>query len=169
MNLNKFKSTLTAIARPTLFNVQISGAPVQSISADHMKFTCKAASLPASTFGNIEVPFYARKVNFNGDRTYSEWTTTIIADNSWTLYKQIFNWHVKMNHPSDNVASSTNMNSFKADGLVTMYDAAGSPTLQFKLIGLYPLELQQLDIDWGNNDTTADIMVTWRYDWTEML
>ena len=61
MNIEYLKSSLKQPARPTLFDVEISGASaIQTISTDVLKFTCKAASLPADNMGKIDVPYYGR-------------------------------------------------------------------------------------------------------------
>lgn len=167
MNIEYLKSSLTHPARPTLFTVEISGSSIQSISTDTLKFTCKAAGLPANTIGKIEVPFYGRKVPYAGDRTYEDWNTTIIMDNDWTIYKELVAWKEAFNGAETNVASSSTMTNYKSDGYVQLYDPTGTSTLKIKMVGLFPYMIQNLDLSWEANDQTADLNVTWFLDyWT---
>ncbi len=169
MDVSVFKAVMTGFASPARFDITISGAYVQAIDQSMLKVSCKAASLPSSTLGVIEVPYFGRKVKIPGDRTYSEWSTTLIADNAWTVYQQLLSWHESINSPSGNTAVTANVNDFKADGLVTAYDAAGNITIQKKLVGLWPSEVSQVEFAWDSTDQTADIPVTWAYDYSESV
>lgn len=170
MNIEFLKSNLKSPARATLFDVEISGnGATQALSSAVLKFTCKAASLPSDTIGKLEVPFYGRKVPYAGDRVYNDWNTTIIMENGWTVYKELIRWKKLYNDPMNNTAVSTDMNQFKCDGYFTAYDAMGKPTLRIKLVGLFPYDVQQLDMDWSNTDTTADLNVTWFFDYWEIV
>jgi hypothetical protein len=167
MNINGFKATVQNIARPTLFDVMISGPAVQTMDMELLQFTCKAASLPASTFGKIEVPFYGRKVNMPGDRLFQEWQTTVILDSDFTIYKQLMNWHQKMSDAAGNVSLTANVNAFKCDAIIKSYDTAGNPGITGQLTGCWPGEIQQLDLAWDQNDSTLDLIVSWNFDyWT---
>ena len=166
MNIEYLKSALRQPARSTLFDVEISGASsIQTLSTDVLKFTCKAAALPGSTFGKIEVPYYGRKIPYTGDRTYDDWNTTIIMNNDWTLYKELNNWANLFNHPYNNVSETANMLDYKCDGYVTMYDQTGSAKIKVKMVGMFPYQIQPLDLSWENNDQTADLQVTWFMDY----
>lgn len=168
-NIEQLKNAVRTIARPTLFQVTCSGSIIQSLNVPLMQFTCKSAQLPEDTVGKIDVPFYGRKIPFAGDRTYSDWQTTIIMDKDYTLYKQLWSWKQKWNAGNDNVAVSANMNDFKADCNIIAYDAMGLPVLNMKLVGAFPYQVQPLDLSWENTDTTADLNVTWFFDYVERV
>lgn len=170
MNIEYLKSSLKQPARPTLFDVEISGnLTIQTLSTDVLKFTCKAASLPGDNMGKIDVPYYGRKIPYAGDRTYEDWNTTIIMNNDWTIYKELIRWKAAYNHPSQNVATTANMVDYKCDGFVTVYDPTGLPKMRVKMVGLFPYMVQQLDLSWENNDQTADLNVTWFLDYWEVV
>lgn len=166
MNIDRFKSVVTGIQRATLFEVIITGAPViGAFATENLRFTCKAASLPSSTFGVIEVPYMGRKIKFAGDRTYAEWQTTVIVDNDWNIYNAIWDWHQAMNHAQENVAISENMNNNKGTAIVRMLSVTGASNFALKLVGFFPHDLQQMDLAWDSNDTTADLNVSWSFDY----
>ena len=50
----------------------------RSGNSNNRQFFIKAAQLPASTIGFIEVPYKGRKVKRPGDRTFAEWTLTVL-------------------------------------------------------------------------------------------
>ena len=80
-NIADFKGKLVGGgARPNLFEVQMARLPDGiSWDADVFQFMCKAASLPASTIANIDVPFRGRIFKVAGDRTVDVWSITVIT------------------------------------------------------------------------------------------
>ena len=61
-SISDFKSALIGGgARPNLFEVELTTLPGGvTWDADNFRYMCKAASLPASTIANIDVPFRGR-------------------------------------------------------------------------------------------------------------
>lgn len=166
MDVDKFKAYVTGIQRATLFEVEVYGGNiVRAFPTTNLKFTCKSASVPSSTFGVIEVPYMGRKIKFNGDRTYEEWQTTVIIDNNWNIYNHIFDWHSAMNDPQKNVALSENMNDNKGTAIVKLLSNAGNVNFAIKLVGFFPHALQPVELGWDQNDTTADLAVSWSFDY----
>ena len=169
-SIDNFRSEVKGIARSTLFQVDVV-FPYGVFDTNNFRFTCKAAEIPSSTFGKIEVPFMGRKVFFVGDRMYNDWTTTVIVDNDWKSYKNIYDWHQRMNDPRKNTATMGNsydMNAFKGEATITAFDQAGNPKLKVRLDGFFPYDMQGLQMDWSNTDTTADLTVVWAYDFAEL-
>lgn len=65
-------------ARPNLFEVEILGlAGTDQYSS---KMFVKGGSLPEATVGMVEVPYQNRKLKIPGDRTFADWTATILQD-----------------------------------------------------------------------------------------
>ena len=84
-NINEFKSQLVGGgARPTLFQVQILN-PVLPNADFKVPFMVKTAQLPGSTLGTIEVPYFGRNVRYAGDRTFEDWTVTVINDEDFAI------------------------------------------------------------------------------------
>ena len=68
-NINEIKSQLAlGGARPSLFQVTLTN-PVNAAGDLKFPFMCRAAQMPASTLGMIEVPYFGRKIKIAGDRT----------------------------------------------------------------------------------------------------
>ena len=81
LGVDDFKSKLIGGgARTNLFQVTPNFPGFAGGDVELTSFMCKAASLPASTITNIEVPFRGRKLNIAGDRIFEPWTITIIND-----------------------------------------------------------------------------------------
>ena len=92
-SITDFRSTGIAKggARPNLFEVQISGlpnAPFVTALGNGDKtfaFSCKASSIPAQTIGVVEVPYFGRSIKVPGNKTFDNWTVTIINDEEFLI------------------------------------------------------------------------------------
>lgn len=181
VSIDNFRSYVPGIARSTLFEVVVSFPNTSGASTaagldftNTFKYTCKAASIPSSTFGKIEVPFMGRKIYYAGDRQYNDWNTTIIVDNDWSVYKDIYNWHMLMNDPRYNVSTGVgrgnyNMNAYKGQAEITAFDQTGAEKLKMRLDGFFPYDMQELTMDWANTDAMTELTVVWAYDFSEII
>lgn len=162
-NINNFKSALEKVsegARNTLFDVAISWA---NGTIPNLEFTCKAASLPASTIGMIEVPYFGRKIKVAGDRTFADWTTTIINLEDFGVRDQLETWMSGINSHVGNVRTDTIYKS--ASARVTQYSKEGAEIKTYYIENIWPAEIAAIDVDWNSTDTIEDFTVTWHYDW----
>ena len=123
--LSQFKSTLAGGgARPNLFEVSIPSFAAAVDDTDWttdyqntFKFLCKAAQLPASTVAPINVPFRGRILKVAGDRTFAEWTVTIINDEDFVLRTAFEKWSDKMSNLID-ATGVTNPTSYMTNAFV---------------------------------------------------
>ena len=93
--LSQFKAKLAGgAARANLFEVSIptfpssiQGAwgPGDDAENGIFKFLCKSATLPASNVGSIDIPFRGRILKVAGDRTFDDWTVSVINDEDFKL------------------------------------------------------------------------------------
>ena len=166
-NVNNFKSALiNEGARNTLFEVNV---PNGIIGMPDTTFLCKAASLPASTIGMIEVPYFGRKIKVAGDRTFADWTTTIINLENFEIRNALMNWMNQINRHEANIRNSKDLD-YKKDVTVTQYTKNGDVAQQYVLKNCWPAEVAAIDVDWNNTDTIEDFTVTWHYDyWVSLL
>jgi hypothetical protein len=151
--------------RPSQFEIIL---PAQVVgNAARGMLLCQAASLPASTVGTIEVPYFGRKVKVAGDRTFAEWTVTVMADEDDGIYQTLMGWmHDNLNTHIGNTRDSNYANGYKYPIVITQYgkEGAGSVINSFVLDGAWPSDVAQVDLDWNTTDTIQTYQVTWQYD-----
>ena len=92
--LSQIKTAIGVGARPNLFRVSFSGGGfTQGFDSATYSILCKAAQIPGSTHGTIEVPTGGgRRYKIAGDRTFAEWTTTVINDSNMNARNAIENY-----------------------------------------------------------------------------
>ena len=150
-------------SRPNLFEVGITG---QGIPAN-FKYLCKIASIPTSTMGVVEVPYFGRMVKVPGNRTFDNLSVTVINDEDFAIRLAVEVWMNKMNSHVTN--TSQDPNNLFAQMEVTHYgraqEAIGGGNWIF--VNAFPVALGEIGLDWGSNDTIEEYSIDFAYDyWT---
>ena len=131
---------------------------------------CRAAQMPASTLGTIEVPYFGRKVKIAGDRTFAEWTITIMNDEDMIIRNAMEQWSNSINSHLGNLRSFATASPalYKANASVVHYGKTGLPLRTYTFNGLFPTEVSPIDLDWNTTDTLEEFTVTFQYDYWEV-
>jgi hypothetical protein len=155
-------------ARPTLFLADIkfpsevkSGADVK----EKLRFLIKATQIPASNLGMIELPFMGRKIKIAGDRTFEDWSTTIINDEKFAVRAAIEEWSNSINGLQSNVPSYSASVGYRSAGTVTQYSARGNPIRTYTFQNIWPSVIAGIDVGWESTDAVEEFEVTWTYDY----
>lgn len=166
-NINDIRSQLVGGgARPTLFDVQITN-PANGLGDLKVPFMCKAAALPASNLGTIEVGYFGRKIKMAGDRTFDEWTVTIINDEDFLIRNAMEEWMQAINtHQQNSTGLGTSSPSaYKSQATVQQYGKDGSILRTYNFNGIFPTNVSEIAMDWDTNDAIEEFTVTFQYDW----
>jgi hypothetical protein len=169
-NVNEFSGALKGGgARASLFQVQITN-PINGVADAQVPFMVKAAQVPASTLGTIEVPYFGRQVKIAGNRTYAEWAPTIINDEDMAIRNAMEQWSHSINSAQGNVttAGGTAPSLYKANAQVTQYSKDGSILRVYNFVGLYPSEVGAIDLAW-DSEAIQEFPVTFNYDYWEVV
>ena len=182
--IDKFKSRLTGgIARPNLFEVVLAfpdGTVDESVSDIDPKtrFLVKAAALPASNIAPISVPFRGRQLKIAGDRTFGEWTITVISDTDFAIRGSFERWMNSMSKVSDN-AGNINPEDYTKDAYVYQLGRSGvdsasqsseqnMPVLRtYKFYSIFPTNVSQIDLSYDSSDAVEEFTVTLQVQWWE--
>lgn len=175
-NISQFLQTVKQGVKPNLFEVQFQFP--QGITGDGLSdvstYMCKAAALPASNLGVIEVPFRGRTVKIAGDRTFDTWTVTFINDGKFVIRKAMEEWMALMNRHEGNTSQlytpDTGSNTgYFVDLLVNQLERDGNNVLrQYKLKGAFPTNVSQMDLAYDSNDQIEDFTVEFQYQYWEI-
>lgn len=169
-NINQIRSQLAlGGARASTFEVRITN-PVNSVADIKVPFMVKAASLPSATLGTIELPYFGRKIKLAGDRTYDEWSTTVINDEDFLVKNALEEWNHAINTPQGNVSklSASSPLQYKSQAEVIQYSKDGAAIRIYTFHGIWPSTLAATELGWETSDTIQEFEVTWQYDWWEV-
>lgn len=131
-----------------------------------ISFLCKAAQIPPSSLGTIEVPYRGRRIKLPGDRTFQDWSITIMSDANMSLRSAFEYWSAIFNSNVSNI-SSNNFMQFMPTWSVTQLLRDGEALRTYNFIGCYPSEVGAIDLSFENNDQIAEFPVTINYSWWE--
>jgi hypothetical protein len=174
-NVNQFRTSLQFDgARPNLFEVQLSfPSYVQgaAVAAAKSTFMVKTAALPGSTLGMVTIPYFGREVKVAGNRTFADWSVTVINDEDFAIRKAMESWVRGINDNVGNIRAATARTSqqYGVDAIVTHFDKQGKRIVggQYKFVGMFPTDISQIDLDWGSNDTIEEFTVNFAYQYWE--
>jgi hypothetical protein len=185
--IQKFKSTLIGGgARPNLFEVRIPGSiPGGGVLDDDFSILCKASQLPASNIGMIDVPFRGRNFKVAGDRTFDEWSVTVINDESFRIRRTFEDWMNFIGQYGD-ASGATNPNSYMVSAYVkqltrtpsnirTTGENAGTgnglnvavPETIYKFHDIFPTSLSAIDLSYDSSNVIEEFTVSFQVQyWT---
>lgn len=169
-NVNEIRSQLVfGGARNSQFQVQFTN-PVNSVADIKVPFMVRAASIPAADLGTIEVPYFGRRVKLAGDRTYADWTVTIMNDEDFLIRNALEEWSNSINTFQGNLRNfdSASPLLYKATAEVTQFSKTGLPVRTYKFNGIFPSSISPISLDWAQSDTIEEYDVTFQYDWWEI-
>jgi len=163
LGVDDFKSKLRGGgARPNLFKATINFPAYAGGDPELTSFLCETAQLPGSTMGVIIVPFRGRQLKMAGDRTFAEWTVTIINDTDFAIRNSMERWMNGMNAHSANTGLASPI-AYEADLKVEQLDRAGESVKEYVLRGAFPTDLSPIDVSYATNDEIERFTVTFAY------
>ena len=166
-NVNEIRSQLNfGGARNSLFQVTIQN-PANGVADIKVPFLVRAAQIPAATLGVIEVPYFGRKVRLAGDRTFGEWTVTVINDEDFVIRNAMEEWSNRIQTFQTNIRdfASASPLQYKANAQVTQYSKTGDALRTYTFNGIFPVEVSPIELDWNATDTIEEFTVSFVYDW----
>ena len=185
IRLTDIKSTLSGGgARPNLFRVELNNIPPSIQSEwDSREFSilCKAAGLPASNIGVVEVPFLGRTFKVAGDRTFDTWTVTIINDDTFDLRRPLEEWMQAVaqyqdgsgiKDPEGYMGEATVYQLLRnpsnvGDGVANNQGTGLQGGRRYKFVDIFPTNLSQIDLSYDSTDQieefTCEFQVNYWY------
>ena len=143
---------------------------------------CIRDRLPASTVGSVDVGYFGRKIKLSGDRTFADWSVTVMNDEDFALRNAFEEWSNLMNTMVSNRLSPAvagpvgggSLTSYKADMIVQQFakDGPGDESgilRQYVFVGAFPTNIGAIGLDWDTTNTVESFDVTFAYDYWEPL
>mgnify|MGYP006436784103 FL=1 len=157
-NIAEFKSQFQGGVRPNQFRVFMSKGP-NGIGTKNFSFLGKAASIPASTIGNVDVPYRGRQLKVPGDRTFEDWTLTVFNDGEWSARSYFEKWmQVLQGHRTP--VRSVSATEVYGNGIVQQLSRTGNAIATYVMEDIYPTNVAAIDLGFDTNDSVEEFQVT---------
>ena len=175
MAITKISELTAAIktgARSNMFQVELSklGGAGAATEISNWKYLCKGAQLPSSTLGLVEVPFMAgRRFKIAGDRTFPEWTTTVLNDTNQKVRQALEELQIQYgvtDYESEKAKTSPGAQNTEFQTIIVrQFDYGGNEIYAYTLYNAWPSDISTIDLSYDSTDTVEEFTVTWSYDY----
>lgn len=174
-HLKNFMSIVRDGARPNQFYVDLSlpsaliGAiPNASLAENRMKFYIKATSIPVMSTGRVEMNFRGGQFKVAGDKTFGDWTFTVINDTDFLIRDAFERWNdlIVGNVDRDSAVEDDPM-AYMSNGTVAQLSRNGNTLKQYLMTGCWPSEIGDIPLSMDSNDQIEEFTVTMAYQWWE--
>lgn len=161
--LDQIKTAIGVGVRPNLFEVEFAGGPSEQT---RLSVLCKGAALPGSTVGIIEVPqIGGRRYKLAGDRTFAEWTTTVINDKDFKARTALENYQKLFVGSNFGSATLGNRNAQLTTVTVKQLGQDSNAVRTYKLQNCFISDISTIDLSYDSTDAIEEFTVTWVYDY----
>ena len=143
------------MAKTNLFLITI---PFIGLS-DSLVFSGKGTQLPSSELGVLEIPHRGRKLKVPGQRTFSDWTVTVMETQSMEVRTKLELWMERLNGTSSNAIDSSNT----VTASVALLRGDGTKSITFNLEGAFPTNIGTVDVSFDEQTAPLEYQVTFSY------
>jgi len=140
--ISDFKNNFKGGVRSNLFQIAISSP---STGMMDLRFLGKGADIPASTVAKIDVPFRGRNLPVPGDRTFNDWTVTVLNDPDWAYRTAFENWMHQISNHSQN-RTSMNASDIYGQAVVSQLNREGGVIRTYRLHDIMPTEVSAITL-----------------------
>jgi|TARA_B100001093_G_scaffold51604_1_gene43821 hypothetical protein len=167
LRVDDLKAKLTGGgARPNLFKATINFPNYAGGNSDLTSFLCKAAQLPSSVIGQIDVPFRGRQLKVAGDRTFENWTVTIINEDAFEVRNSFERWANGINEHR-NGTGILNPADYQSDLTIEQLNRQNETIKTINLRGAFPVNVAGIDLSYDTTDTLEEYTVEFAYQYWE--
>ena len=157
-------------ARPNLFQLELTFPTLVGGAQQQFTFMARASELPGDFNASVSAYYFGRELKFAGNRTFPDWTFTIINDEDMQIRRAFEVWMSGINSHAGNLRNPSFIKGdggYQSDGYVTHFGKVGDAIKRYKMIGCFPTEVSPIGLDWGANDQIEEYSVTLAYQWWE--
>ena len=167
LGVDDFKSKLRGGgARPNLFKTTLNFPAYAGGNVELTSFLCKSAQLPQSQMAPLLVPFRGREMKIAGDRTFEDWTVTIINDTDFDVRDAFERWMNGINAHQSNTGL-VNPVDYQADLIVDQLDRNSDVLKRYQFRGAFPTLVGPIALSYDTRDEVETFDVTFSYQYWE--
>ena len=171
LRVDDFRGKMTGGgARANLFSIDVAFPGYAGGNTELTSFMCRAAVIPGSTLGTVEVPFRGRIVKLPGDRTFEPWEVTIYNDTNFNVRNSFERWMNGINSHRENLgvfADNAGYGTYASNIEVQQLNQVGTPIKTYSLKNAFPSALGNIELSYDQVTAIEEFTVTFEFDyWT---
>lgn len=136
------------------------GGDGRAVLPQGLEIRAKGAQLPTADLNVMEIPYKGRKVKIPAERTFAEWTVTIMETADMNVRKQLEAWMSVLDQ-EDAVARDT---AALADiDCILLKPDNSTPSITYTLYGAFPSSIASVDLSFDEQTAPLEYSVTFQY------
>lgn len=159
--------SLGAPLRPYLFSLVIDPRGSAGASGYRFSLLCTSVTFPGKSIETAEVNLSSFTVRYAGRETYDgSFNVTFVELTTSEVFSRLQSWAKLCFDTMTGIQALPEV--YKSDASLFLLNDSRMPVARFKIVGLWPRELPQLDFDSAASDTVT-YQATFSYDyWIDM-
>jgi len=131
-------------------------------AGNKIEFLAKGTTIPAATVGQVPVPFKGTVLKLAGDRSYADWSVTIINDNEFSARTALEQWQQEIQgHGTSTGLSTTDYLLSRA--FVEQLGKDDAVLARYEFFNIFPTELGTIALSYDTVDALEEFEVTFAY------
>ena len=110
----------------------------------------------------VEVPFRGHRLKIAGDRTFEDWTVTIINDVNFTSRTAVEQWMESIQE-LDSGVGATDLDYLVSRATISQLNRDDSIIATYELYNMYPQTLANIELSYDTADEIQSFDVTFSY------
>ena len=112
---------------------------------------CKAANIPSAAFGDISVKHMGNTLKLPGDRTFEDWTVTVINDVNFEVRTGLES-HMNEIAGTNDSRGSTTLDYMVDRAFVEQLDKSDGVLARYEFFNMYPKSIGAITLDYDSGD-----------------
>ena len=168
-NINQFKTALGAGgARPNQFGVRITFPSLitnltRPGSQGGYDILVISTTLPASNMSPTIVKYRGREVKLAGERTFDQWSLTVINDTGFSYRNAFEDWMESMNSRATNEADKLEPADYSSRIQVDQLSRNGAVLATYTLVDAFPINMSEIALNYSTDNVIEEYTVSFVY------
>lgn len=120
----------------------------------------KGAQLPTADIGVMEIPYKGRKIKIPAERSFAEWTVTIMETAEMGVRRQFEKWMSVMDAEDQIKRNTAALSTIQ---VVLLKPDNATPAITYTLYGAFPSSLASVDLSFDEQTAPLEYSVTFQY------
>jgi len=131
-------------------------------AGNKIEFLAKASQIPAATLGETPIPYKGMILKLAGDRTYADWTVTIINDNEFSSRTALEQWQEEIQGHGTSTGLATT-DYLLSRGFVEQLGKDDSVLARYEFFNMFPKDIGSIGLSYETENVLEEFEVTFTY------
>jgi hypothetical protein len=164
-SLTNFISGFKNPAKTNMYKLVFRGEN-GAIIPSGLDIRAKGAQLPTAEMGIMEIPYKGRKVKIPAERSFSEWTVTVMETNDMNVRRSFEKWMSVMD-AEDEIKRNTA--ALATIDVILLKGDNATPSITYTLYGAFPSSLASVDLSFDEQTAPLEYSVTFQYSYHKVV